>query len=74
MNIIIELLRLKFHYLRIFINFSVGVIGDNWGIKEVEEAVCLDLFGDGPYAAFGLVFLLLLDLFHSEIFAFLPVD
>lgn len=68
------MLKLNFHYLCIFINFGVGVIGDNWGIKEVEEAVCLDLFGDGPYAAFGLVLLLLLDLFHSEIFALLPVD
>ena len=67
-------MRLKFHYLRIFINFGVGVIGDNWGIKEVEEAVCLDLFGDGPDTAFGLVLLLLLDLFHSEIFTLLPVD
>ena len=67
-------MRLSFSYLSIFINFGVGVIGDNWGIKEVEEAVSLDLFGDGPDAALGLVLLFLLDLLHSEIFSLLPVD
>ena len=63
-----------FPHLSIFINFSVWVVGDNWRIEEVEEAVCLDLFGDGSDAALGLVLLLLLNLLHSEIFALLPIN
>ena len=63
-----------FPHLSILINFSVWVVGDNGRIEEVEEAVCLDLFGDGSDAAFGLVLLLLLNLLHSEIFALLPIN
>ena len=66
--------RFIFPHLSVFINFGVWVVGDNWRIEEVEEAVCLDLFGDSSDTAFGLVLLLLLNLFHSEIFALLPIN
>ena len=61
-------------HLSILVDFSVWVVGDNGRIEEVEEAVCLDLFGDGSDTAFGLVLLLLLNLLHSEIFALLPIN
>ena len=60
-------------YLGILVNLSVGIIGDNGRVEEIEEAVGLHLLGDGSNAAFGLVFLFLLDLFHCEVLAFLPL-
>ena len=60
-------------YLGILVNLSVGIIGDNGRVEEIEEAVGLHLLGDGSNAAFGLVFLFLLDLFHCEVLSFLPL-
>ena len=60
-------------YLGILVNLSVGIIGDNGRVEEIEEAVGLHLLGDGSNAAFGLVFLFLLDLFHCEVLPFLPL-
>ena len=61
-------------YLCVLINLSVGIIGNNRGVEEVEEAVSLNLLGDSSDAAFGLMFLLLFDLFHCQILPFLPID
>lgn len=44
------------------------------GVEEVEEGVVGHLFGDGPDSATALVFLLLLDGFYRDVFAFVPVN
>ena len=61
-------------HLSILINLSVGIIWNRWRIKEVEEAVSLDLLGDGSDVALGLVLLLLLDLFDGDVLVWLPVN
>ena len=61
-------------YLSILINLRVGIIRNNGRIEEVEEAVGLDLLGDGSDASLGLVFLLLLHLLHRQVLTLLPVD
>merc|ERR1719225_2388030 len=43
-------------------------------IKEVEEAVGLDLLGDRPHAPLALVLLLLLHLLHRQVLPLLPVN
>ena len=65
--------RLSGRYLGILVNLSVGVVRDNGRVEEIEETVGLHLLGDGSNAAFGLMFLFLLDLFHCEVFPFLPL-
>ena len=60
-------------YLGILVNLGVGIIRDNGRVEEIEEAVGLHLLGDGSNAAFGLVFLFLLDLFHCEVLPLLPL-
>merc|ERR1711971_1161633 len=51
--------------LCVLIHLSIWVVGNSRRIKEVEEAVCLDLLGDRPHAALALVLLLLL---HRQVY------
>jgi len=60
--------------LGILINLSIGIIGNNWRVEEIEEAVSFNLLGDCSDAAFGLMLLLLLDLFDCQILPFLPIN
>ena len=64
---------LSCRYLGILVNLCVGIVGNNGWVEEIEEAIGLHLLGDGSNAAFGLVFLFLLDLFHCEVLPFLPL-
>ena len=49
-------------YLCVLIHLSVWIVRNSGRIKEVEEAVGLDLLRDRPHAALALVLLLLLHL------------
>merc|ERR1719352_66158 len=60
--------------LCVLIDLSIWVVRNSRGIKEVEEAVCLDLLGDRPHAALALVLLLLLHLLHRQVLPLLPVN
>merc|ERR1711971_1172429 len=60
--------------LCVLIDLSIWVIRNSRRIKEVEEAVCLDLLGDRPNAALALVLLLLLHLLHRQVLPLLPVN
>ena len=76
---IVQPLHFVMHYngsphLCVFIHLSIGVIRDDGGVEEVEEAIRLDLLGHCPNAALGLVLLLLLDGFDCQVLVGLPVD
>ena len=60
-------------YLSVLIHLCVRIVRNCGWVKEVEEAVCLDLLGDGPHAALALVLLFLLDLLHCEVLPLTPV-
>ena len=60
-------------YLSVLIHLRVRIVRNGRRVKEVEEAICLDLLGDGPHAALALVLLFLLDLLHCEVLPLTPV-
>ena len=74
MNYLLQSLDNRYQYLCVLIDLSIWVVRNSRRIKEVEEAVGLDLLGDRPHAALALVLLLLLHLLHRQVLPLLPVN
>ena len=64
----------KIFYLCVLVHLGIGIVRNCRRIKEVEEAVGLDLLGDRPHAPLALVLLLLLHLLHRQVLPLLPVN